>query len=82
MEFMRLLEKYEASKSALKEMSDKYSSLGVNLAFSSNGDVYIYDENWNKKRRITPDECELLLNKYKQLEDLIQKLTHEVSIVF
>ena len=79
----RHLKEYEALKVALREMSDKYSSgLGVNLAFSSDGNVYIYDENWNKKRRITPDECELLLNKYKQLEDLIEKLTHEVSITF
>ena len=57
------------------------TTFGVNISFWSSGRICVYDENRNE-RDITVDELKELLDKYDQLNKLVEKLTSETHIVY
>ena len=67
------------------------TTFGVNISECSNGRILVYKENedastaiWNNKdvRDITVEELKELLDKYDQLDKLVEKLTSETHIVY
>lgn len=58
------------------------TTFGAHIACNSDNTVYVYDDNWNYRREITMDELKDLLNKYEQIDALVEKLTLETNIVY
>lgn len=76
-------DEYTVLKRKIKEKYQTYNtSFGAYLGFSSNGKVYVYNENDSNKREITIEELKELLYKYEQLDNLVEKLTQETSIKY
>lgn len=79
-------DEYTVMKHKLLQKTEKYgTTFGVLITYSSNGDVKIRGEDVNgesRSRPITIEECEELLAKYAQVEQLITKLTDETHIVY
>lgn len=77
-------DEYSILKSKLREYLDKYSvSFGVNISTCSDGEIYIYSgKDYDDTRKITIEEINELLSKYKQLDSFVDKLTTETHIVF
>ena len=75
-------DEYSILKSDLRVYVDKRGNIfNVIMCFDSDGDIYIYEEgNHNNKREITIDEIKLLLEKYDELEQYIDKLRSEVKV--
>lgn len=79
-------DEYTIMKHRLLQNMQKYgTTFGVIISYSSNGAVEISGEDANgdtHSRPITMGECEELLAKYAQFEQLITKLTDETHIVY
>lgn len=82
MEKQYFLEHDEYSILKQKFRDKKYNTtFGVHTAMCSNGDVYVVDDDGNK-REITIDELKELIEKYEQLDKLVEKLTMETHIIY
>lgn len=73
-------DEYEVLKDKLRNTGYD-TTFGVRLSFSSNNEIYILDDDDNK-REITIDEIKILLDKYEQLDRLVENLTKEIHIVY
>lgn len=75
---------YSIAKSTLRNYMEKYSTtFGVVIPYDSSGKMYIRDkENEDNKREITIDECNELIEKYKMLDSLVDKITKETNIKY
>lgn len=74
-------DEYSVLKSKFKEK--KYTTtFGVHIGCCSDGSVYIYDEEHSKTRDITIEELKYLLEKYEELDKLVEKITKETNIKF
>ena len=63
------------------------TTFGVNIVNSSDGKIYVYEDNNDsffddKKREITIEELKYLLEKYDELDKLVEKITKETNIKF
>lgn len=75
-------DEYSILKAKLKEKIDIYGiTFGVHILWDSNGKILISDDNGNN-RDITIDELKYMLSKYKELDNLVEKITKETNIVF
>lgn len=74
-------DEYSRLKKEFREKSFHSTTFGVHVGYSSNGDVYVLGEG-EKKRPITIEELKELLDKYAQVDDLIEKLAAETHIVY
>lgn len=74
---------YSIAKSTLRSYIDKYiTTFGVNISYNSE-DMWIRDnENEDNERKITIDECNELINKYKTLDSFVDKITKETNIKY
>ncbi len=77
-------DEYSILKKELREMMDKYrTTFGVHISYCSSGAINIHSsEDIDKDREITIDELKALLEKYKQLEEYINKLSGEIHITY
>lgn len=76
-------DEYSVLKKKVNECIDKYkTTFGVPIGYSSNGEMYVYTEDYVNSREITIDELKKMLSKYEQLEAFIEKLTKETSITY
>ncbi len=67
----------------LAKCIDYYNeAFDVNLGLCSNEKIYVYDDEWDKKRLITVDEAKLLLKKYDELEAFISRLSSNINIKY
>jgi len=75
-------DEYSILKTRLREYTDKYStSFGVNMLFSSDGKISVYDgKDYETRRDITMEELKVLLSKYEQIDALVKTLTEETHI--
>lgn len=75
-------DEYEILKEKFRNR--KYgTTFGVNISECSDGTISVYDENNNRRKRdITIDELKELLDKYDQIDKLVEKLTSETHIVY
>jgi len=74
-------DRYSVLKNKLDYKIDRYhTTLGVNIIPGNNGEIYIYGE--DKKREITIEEIQILLDKYDRLEKFIKVLKSEVDIKY
>lgn len=63
----------------------KYNTtFGVNVGSSSDGSIFIYEDegNFNKRRDITIEELKYLLGKYEELDKLVSKITKKTNIKY
>lgn len=79
-EYFLTHDEYSILKAKLDEYNHQYrTSFGMNLGFSSNGEVFVYSgEDCCDKREITMDELKVLLGKYEKLAAYIEDLSEEV----
>ena len=72
-------DEYTCLKKKVMEKAEKYgTSFGLNIAWSSSDNIYInYDT--SKERKITLEECRILLSKYEKLEQYIEDLSNEIN---
>lgn len=76
-------DEYSVLKKKVNECIDNYrTSFGVPMGYSSNGEMYVYTEDYENSREITIDELKELLSKYEQLDTFIEKITKETSITY
>lgn len=74
-------DEYSILKKKFREK--KYSTtFGVHMGWSSDGDIYVYDEEHDRRRDVTIEELKYLLEKYEELEELVEKITKETNIVY
>lgn len=71
---------YEILKTEYKE--SKISTFGVHLWECSDGRLFLRDEETGMEREATEEELKELIDKNKQVQALIDKLTEETHIVF
>lgn len=57
------------------------TTFGVNISSWSSGRICVCDDN-NNERDITIEELKELLDKYEQIDALVEKLTKETNIVY
>lgn len=74
---------YSVAKFTLKNYMEKYSTtFGVDISYGSSG-IWIKDENnRDNEREITIEECNELIEKYKMLDSLVEKITNETNIKY
>ena len=74
-------DEYSILKQKLREQN-YHTTFGVNIVFVSNGDILIKDKDKDLTREITIDELKYLLDKYAEVDALIDKITKETHIVY
>lgn len=74
-------DEYSILKSKLRDVKHR-TNFGVHMSYCSDGNIYIYDDEGKKSREITIDELKLLLSKYEQLDQYVEKLSSEIDIKF
>lgn len=77
-------DEYSILKKRIEKYSDLYRGIydfNVKTSYCSDGNIYIYDDNKNK-RKITLDECKILIAQYKKLEKYIKQLSNEINIEY
>ena len=80
-EYYRAHDEYEILKDKFRNKN--YSTtFGVLIGMCSNGCIYIYDDDEDKKREITIDELKYFLSKYDELDKLVEKITKETKIKY
>lgn len=82
-EYFHSHDPYSVAKSTLRNYMEKYSTtFGVDISYGSRG-IWIKDENdRDNERKITIDECNELIEKYKMLDSLVDKITKETNIKY
>ena len=76
-------DEYSVLKTKFRNYHDIYNtSFGVHIGISSDGSIYVYDEDYDTKREITKEELNIMLDKYKQLESFIIQLSNETNIKY
>ena len=82
-EYFRAHDEYEILKEKFRNKN--YSTtFGVNIGMCSNGCIYVYETEGEKRREreITIDELKYLLSKYDELDKLVEKITKETKIKY
>lgn len=75
-------DEYSILKKELAKSHSEYgTTFGVKINFWSKGEICIV-KNDDEERPITIEEIKLLLEKYRELNDLILKLTSEIHITY
>lgn len=80
-EYFRAHDEYEILKDKFRN-KDYSTTFGVHIGMCSNGCIYIYDDDEDKKREITIDELKYFLSKYEELDMLVEKITKETKIKY
>lgn len=80
-EYFRAHDEYEILKNKFRNKNYP-TTFGVNIGMCSNGCIYVYDNDNDKKREITIDELKYLLAKYDELDKLVEKITKETKIKY
>lgn len=80
-------DEYSILKKKFIELKEAYNTtFGVNIVISSNNDVLIYgdfaDFDDDKCRDITIDELKYLIAKFRELNELVEKITNETNIKY
>lgn len=64
-------------------LNKKYNTtFGVNITSWSSGKVCICDDVTKEEREITIEELKYLLSRYKELDELVEKITKETHITY
>ena len=64
-------------------LNNKYNTtFGVNITSWSSGKVCICDDVTKEEREITIEELKYLLSRYKELDELVEKITKETHITY
>lgn len=64
-------------------LNKKYNTtFGVNITSWSSGKVCICDDITKEEREITIEELKYLLSRYKELDELVEKITKETHITY
>lgn len=82
-EYFKEHDEYSILKSRLENYSCFYNkaySFNTHISYCSDGNIYIYDDNENK-RKITIEECRTLIGQYEKLEKYIEQLSNEIDII-
>lgn len=75
-------DEYSILKKEFREYAEKHgTTFNVDIMWSSDGKVYVY-ETMENKREITIDELKLLIGKYNELEAFIDSLSFDINIVY
>lgn len=76
-------DEYNVLKQKVKKKNRQYdTSFGAYLSFCSDGTISVCDEDDINEREITIEELKELLDKYEQLDKLVEKLTEETNIKY
>lgn len=76
-------DEFSILKLKIEDKCEQYdTSFGINLNFSSNGDVYIYDEGCVNSREVTLEELKELSDKYDKLDEFVKKLALEITLKY
>lgn len=80
-EYFLTHDEYSILKQKLRDRN-YHTTFGVHIGFCSDGEIYVYDNDHERRRPITIEELKELLFKYEQLDALVEKLTSETHIVY
>lgn len=76
-------DEYSILKSRLENYSYFYKThdFNIHISYCSDGNIYICDDNKNE-RKITLEECKILIGQYEKLEKYIEELSNEIDIKY
>ena len=82
--YFKTHDEYSILKEELKKYMEKYkTTFNVNISIWSTAEICIFkDTDTDVEREITKEELTELISKYKQLDELTEKLTKETNIVY
>lgn len=74
-------DEYSILKRKFRDKEYYDTTFGVNICNHGN-DILVCDSDGNRKRKITIDELKYLIEKYDELDKLIEKITAETNIKY